>query len=343
VLVAAFPAAMRYAGPREALFHAIARKNYGITHIIVGRDHAGVGGYYPPFAAQQMFDTFGPDQIGVSPLRLDVTFYCRACDGMASVRTCPHDPSMRVELSGSRVRALLASGGDLPREFSRPEVAAILREHYQKVASEEPTASGFVASDVVKTVAKPGGAPAQAKGAIVWFTGLSGAGKSTLAGRVRERLIASGRSVEVLDGDEIRTHLSKGLGFSKADRDTNINRIAFVARLVAKQGSVAITAAISPYAGARDDARRQAQEAGVDFVEVFADASIDALTARDVEGLYKKALAGEIANFTGVSDPYERPVQPDLVVYTDKESVDESAARVLALLESRGIIRSTAR
>ena len=340
VLLAAFPAAMRYAGPREALFHAIVRKNYGITHLIVGRDHAGVGGYYPPFAAQQMFDTFGPDQIGVSPLRLDVTFFCRACDGMASARTCPHDPSMRVELSGSKVRALLASGGDLPREFSRPEVAAILREHYQKIAGDEPTASGFDAADVLETAQAPT-TPATPTGAIVWFTGLSGAGKSTLATRVRERLIADGRRVEVLDGDDVRTHLSKGLGFSKADRDTNISRIAFVARLVAKQGSVAITAAISPYAGARADAKRLAHDAGLEFVEIFADASIDALTARDVKGLYKKALAGEIKNFTGVSDPYERPERPDLVVYTDKESVDESAARVIALLESRGITRST--
>jgi len=170
------------------------------------------------------------------------------------------------------------------------------------------------------------------KGFVVWFTGLSGAGKSTLAERLRVELEALGRHVEVLDGDEVRTHLSKGLGFSKEDRDTNIRRIGYAARLVARSGGVAITAAISPYREVRDELR--AQTPG--FFEVYVRCSLEELTRRDVKGLYAKAIAGEIKNFTGVSDPYEAPPAPEITVDSERESVDESLARILDALERRG-------
>ena len=174
-------------------------------------------------------------------------------------------------------------------------------------------------------------------GAILWFTGLSGAGKSTLAQAVRDALARAWR-VEILDGDEIRTHLSKGLGFSKEDRDTNIRRIGLVARLLARNGVFAITAAISPYRDVRDEVRALAARDGVPFIEVFAEAEIEALAERDVKGLYRKALAGELANFTGVSDPYEPPVSPDVVVRSDRETIDESRDRILAVLAARGLL-----
>ena len=174
-------------------------------------------------------------------------------------------------------------------------------------------------------------------GFIVWFTGLSGAGKSTLA-RALEPILQVERPVEVLDGDEVRTYLSKGLGFSREDRDTNIRRIGYVARLLARNGTAAIAAAISPYAATRQEVRALAEQDGVPFVEVFASASIESLAARDVKGLYRKALAGEIANFTGVSDPYEAPASPDVLVRSDVETVAQSLARILARLRARGLV-----
>lgn len=177
-----------------------------------------------------------------------------------------------------------------------------------------------------------------AQGFTVWLTGLSGAGKSTIANRLEQELIARGRSVEILDGDIVRTHLSKGLGFSKEDRDTNILRIAFVCSLLTRHGAAVISAAISPYAEARAQARAQIGA----FVEVYVQCPIEELTRRDVKGLYEKALRGELANFTGVSDPYEAPVDPDVTVNTDTETLEESVAKILAVLESRGYIGQAA-
>ena len=171
-----------------------------------------------------------------------------------------------------------------------------------------------------------------ADGLTLWFTGLSGAGKSTVARLVEADLRARGRRVEVLDGDEVRENLSKGLGFSKEDRDTNVRRIAFVADLLSRNGVVAITAAISPYRAIREEARALH---GDRFVEIHVRASVDACAERDVKGLYARALRGEIPAFTRVSDPYEEPLAPDVVLDTETESPAESAARVLAHVEQR--------
>jgi len=176
------------------------------------------------------------------------------------------------------------------------------------------------------------------KGFTLWFTGMSGAGKSTLTNHLTAIFRSRGYKVEVLDGDEVRTHLSKGLTFSKEDRDINVDRIGFVARLLARNGVIAITAAISPYREGREAVRAAHAVDNAPFVEVHVDASIEALTDRDVKGLYKKALAGEIANFTGISDPYEAPEAPQVHVRTDREAIDESAAKVLAYLEANGLI-----
>jgi len=172
------------------------------------------------------------------------------------------------------------------------------------------------------------------EGFVVWFTGLPSAGKSTLARLLDRELLDRGWPVEVLDGDEVRLRLTKGLGFSREDRDENIRRIAFVARLLARHGVAAITAAISPYRAARDEAR---QEIGR-FVEIYVRCTLDTCVERDVKGLYRRALAGEIANFTGISDPYEEPLAPELTVETDRESAAQSVARILARLEALGYL-----
>src|SRR5204863_4285578 len=172
-------------------------------------------------------------------------------------------------------------------------------------------------------------------GFTIWFTGLSGAGKSTLARALEQALVERGRHVEVLDGDEVRENLSKGLGFSKEDRDTNIRRIAYVARLITRSGGVAITAAISPYREVRDELRGQTPG----FVEVFVRAPLDTLVERDTKGLYRKAIAGEIANFTGVSDPYEEPLHPEVTCDTSVESVEQSVTKVLDKLERLGYLQ----
>lgn len=174
-------------------------------------------------------------------------------------------------------------------------------------------------------------------GFILWLTGLSGAGKSTLAASLRERLEPL-LPVEVLDGDEVRTWLSKGLGFSREDRDENVRRIAHVARLLARHGVAVIAAVISPYQGSRAEARRLAGEAGLPFIEVHVRASLDVLIRRDVKGLYRRALAGELPHFTGISDPYEAPEAPEVCVETDAQPVEEGVERVLAALKGRGLL-----
>ena len=173
------------------------------------------------------------------------------------------------------------------------------------------------------------------QGFTLWFTGLSGAGKSTLSQAVGDELRRRGRTVERLDGDEVRQRLSRGLGFSKEDRDENIRRIGFVARLLSRSGAVAIAAAISPYRDVRDEIRR---EHDAPFVEVFVDCPIDTLVKRDPKGLYAKALRGDIPNFSGISDPYEPPVSAEITVRTDRETVDASRDAILRWLEKRGLI-----
>jgi len=176
------------------------------------------------------------------------------------------------------------------------------------------------------------------KGFTLWLTGLSGAGKTTLAGLLEQEMRARGLAVEGLDGDEIRTNLSKGLGFSKEDRDTNIRRIGYVCRLLSRNGVAAISAAISPYREVRDEVRRLIEADGAAFVEVFVKCPIEVLAERDVKGLYKKALAGELKGFTGVSDPYEEPLAPEVVIESNRETVEYSVTKILRELERRQLL-----
>jgi sulfate adenylyltransferase len=316
-LLSLLPLAMRMGGPREALWHAIIRRNFGANHFIVGRDHAGPGKdstgtpFYGPYDAQQLVMRHA-DEIGVRAVPFHEMVYLPDEDRYEEAEKA--DGARTLAISGTQVRNdYLAQGRPLPEWFTRPEVAAILAE--------------------VST-------PKHRQGVCVWLTGLSGAGKSTIAELLSVLLMERGRQSTLLDGDVVRTHLSKGLGFSKEDRDTNILRIGFVAAEIARHDGAVICAAISPYAATRNQVR--AMVGAERFIVVHVDASVEACEARDTKGLYAKARRGEIEGFTGVNDPYEPPVDADVVCHTDgAETPEESAAKVLDLLIQRGFVRAT--
>jgi sulfate adenylyltransferase len=317
VVLSLLPLAMRMAGPREVLLHAIIRRNYGCTHFIVGRDHAGPGNdstgkpFYPPYAAQEAMAKY-KDEIGMEMVDFKQMVYLPD-----EQRYAPIDEVAKgiktADISGTQVRDdYLAKGLPLPEWFSRPAVAAILNE------------------------TSP---PKFRQGMTIWFTGLSGSGKSTIAHALVERLAEFGRNVSQLDGDEIRTHLSKGLGFSKEDRDTNINRVGYVAGLVAQHGGTTLCAVISPYRGPRDNARKSSKG---NFVEIYCDTPIEDCEKRDVKGLYAKARAalaeGKGMGFTGVDDPYEAPLNPEVTIDTSKLNVKECADVIIEKLLELGYI-----
>ena len=306
------PLAMRMAGPREALWHAIIRRNYGATHFIVGRDHASPGAsstgqpFYGPYDAQQLVDEYS-EEIGVKMLPFRELVYVPAEDRYEVADEVAPDVET-WSISGSRVRSeFLDRGQQLPAWFTRPEVASVLARSYPSRAEQ-----GF----------------------CLWFTGLSGAGKSTIADALTEMLAERGRQVTVLDGDVVRTHLSKGLGFTKADRDTNILRIGFVASEIIRHGGAVICAAVSPYRAARNEVRNLIGHEN--FILAYVSTPLEICEQRDVKGLYEKARRGEIKGMTGIDDPYESPVDPDLVLETTNRTPEENASVIMDLLIEKG-------
>jgi len=315
VLLALLPLAMRLAGPREALWHALIRRNHGADHLIVGRDHASPGvdsrgePFYPPYAAQELVAR-NRDELGVAPVPFSELVYLPGEERYEEAANVPPGQPTRT-LSGTLVRDdYLRRGRRLPAWFTRPEVAEILEEAYP---------------------------PRHRQGFCLWLTGLSGAGKSTLAELLAALLEERGRRVTVLDGDVVRTHLSKGLGFSREDRDVNVRRIGFVAAEIARHGGAAVAAAISPYRAVRNEVRAMLG-AGA-FVEVHVATPLEVCELRDTKGLYARARAGEIPGFTGVDDPYEAPADPEITLDTTLETPEESAERLLRALVGLGFVR----
>ena len=315
VLLALLPLAMRMGGPREAVWHAIIRRNFGANHLIVGRDHAGPGvdsrgePFYGPYDAQELVEAHA-DELGVRALTFTELVYVPSEGRYEEVSELPPDVET-ASISGTQVREdYLNAGKPLPDWFTRPEVAEILGDTYP---------------------------PRHRQGVCIWFTGLSGSGKSTTADVLTSLLMEHGRQVTVLDGDVVRTNLSRGLGFSKEDRDTNILRIGYVASEIVRHGGIAICAAISPYIATRDAVRSMMGED--QFVEVFVDTPLEVCESRDAKGMYARARAGEITGFTGIDDPYEAPPDPELTLDTVAYEPAENAVRIIELLTEAGFLR----
>lgn len=313
-LLAVLPLAMRMAGPREALWHMIIRRNYGASHFLVGRDHASPGvdstgkPFYGATEAAELAEKYS-SEIGVNVLGFEEMVYDAQEDIYVERSEIPAGRSF-MSLSGTQVRDdYLAKGIELPSWFTRPEVASLLRSAFP---------------------------PRREQGFCIWFTGLSGAGKSTIADVLELMLLARGKRVTLLDGDVVRLNLSKGLGFSREDRDTNIRRIGFVAAEIVRHSGAAICAAISPYRDVRAEVRAMFPEFA--FVEVYVNTPFDVCEQRDTKGLYAQARRGEITGFTGLDDPYETPLAADIVIDTVNCNAADGAGSIIAELQKRGFL-----
>jgi sulfate adenylyltransferase len=311
--------AMRMAGPREAIWHGLIRKNHGCTHLIIGRDHAGPGtdsngdSFYGPYDAQKLFKEY-EDEMGIEMVDFKHMVYVQERAQYEPFEEIKDKDKITVlNISGTELRRRLNEGLDIPEWFSFPSVVKELR----------------------KTK------PARSKqGFTVLFTGFSGSGKSTIANALLIKLMEmGGRPVTLLDGDVVRKNLSSELGFSKEHRDLNIRRIGYVASEITKNGGIAICAPIAPYASTRDAIREDIEKFGA-FIEIHVATSIEECERRDRKGLYKLAREGKIKEFTGISDPYDVPQCPELSLETEDIDVDKCAHQVILKLESMGLIKA---
>jgi len=315
VKLSMLPLAMRLGGPREAIWHGLIRKNHGCTHFIVGRDHAGPGKdtdgkpFYGPYDAQELFKKH-EEEMGVTMVPFQMMVYLQNED-----RYIPSDevpPGAKVlDISGTELRQRLNEGRDIPAWFTYPEVVHELRRSYP---------------------------PRHKQGVTIFFTGLSGSGKSTIANALIIKFLEmGGRPVTLLDGDLVRKNLSSELGFSKEHRDINIRRIGYVASEITKNGGIAICAPIAPYEATRKAVRQMIEPFG-GFILVHASTSLEVCEQRDRKGLYAKARAGIVKEFTGISDPYEAPTDAEVVIDTAKLSPEEAAQTILLHLEREGFV-----
>jgi sulfate adenylyltransferase len=314
-LLSLLPLAMRMGGPREAVWHAIVRKNHGCTDLIVGRDHAGPGSdasgtpFYGPYDAQALLRAH-QEELGVGMVPFQMMVYVEDRDEYMPDDEVPERARV-LNISGTELRRRLAEGREIPAWFTYPEVVTELRRSYP---------------------------PRHRQGFTIFFTGLSGSGKSTIANVLMTKFLeAGGRPVTLLDGDIVRKHLSSELGFSKEHRDLNIRRIGYVASEITKNGGIAICAPIAPYQSVRREVREMIQPEG-GFILVHVATPIEVCESRDRKGLYAKARAGIIKEFTGISDPYENPTDADVIIDTTRLSAEEAAQQIILHLEREGYV-----
>lgn len=309
------PLAMRFGGPREALWHAIIRKNYGCTHFIVGRDHAGPGknvqgqDFYRHYAAQELVQHY-EEELNIKIIPFKEIVYVRSKAAYFHIDQV-HDKQDIINVSGTEFRKYLQDGSDIPEWFSYPDIIEELRKTY----------------------------PARIQqGFTVFITGLSGAGKSTLANALLVKLMEiGGRSVTLLDGDLVRQNLSHELGFSKIHRDLNVERIGYVASEITKHRGCAICALIAPYQNTRQKVRKMISAVG-GFIEIYVNTPLEVCEQRDRKGLYEKARFGLIPEFTAITDPYEPPETPDIVISTEKASVSHNINLIWDYIRKAGFV-----
>ena len=314
-LLSLIPLAMRMAGPREALWHALIRKNYGCTHLIVGRDHAGPGtdskgqSFYGPYEAQDLLKKY-ESEVGIKMVPFKLFVYVEEKNNFYEFDKIPNGLKGK-NISGTDLRNKLINGDDIPEWFTYPEIAKELRKVYPLKNKQ---------------------------GLTLFFTGLSGSGKSTIANALMAKLLEiDERSVTLLDGDIVRMHLSSELGFSKEHRDLNITRIGFVASEITKNGGTAICAPIAPYAKPRKSNRELISQKG-HYIEIYISTPLDTCEKRDTKGLYAKARAGIIQGFTGIDDPYEAPHKPEISIDTTNMSIEDSTNIIIDYLKEEGLI-----
>ena len=314
-MLSLLPLAMRMGGPREALWHAIIRKNYGCTHLIVGRDHAGPGvdsegnPFYGPYEAQELLSQYA-EEIGIQMVPFKLMVYVEERAEYMPIDEVPENLT-QLNISGTELRRRLDKGLDIPEWFSYPEVVEELRHAHP---------------------------PKDRRGFTVFFTGLSGSGKSTIANALVVKLLEHGRRrVTLLDGDIVRINLSSELGFSKEHRDLNVSRIGFVASEITKNGGIAICAPIAPYEQVRKSNREVIGKVG-SYIEVHVATPLEVCEERDVKGLYAKARQGIIKGFTGIDDPYEIPVEPEIFIDTSDITQEQAVQKVMHYLENEGFL-----
>ena len=316
VVLGILPLKMRYAGPREAIFHALIRKNFGCTHFIVGRDHAGVGDYYSPFAAQEIFDDFAKEEINITILKYPEVVYNSTKQKHTFIDQTPEKD--RASFSGTKLRQHIKNKVEPPSYIIRSEVYDLLANSHNSLV-DRPYKERV---------------HARQKGFVLWITGLSQSGKTTVAERVFKVLEERGIKSERLDGNVLRETLSQDLGFSKEDRDENIRRAGFVANLLANNGMAVVASFISPYQKERDQLRKRINN----FIEVYIDTPLEICEKRDTNKLYQKARKGEIKNFTGISDPYQAPKNPELHLSGKDNNIEQTINKTIKYLEDQGFI-----
>lgn len=319
VVLGVLPLKMRYAGPKEALFHALIRRNYGCTHFIVGRDHAGVGNYYDPYAAQEIFNNFDQEDLGIEIMRFEEVVWSQKRKKLDFINNCQSEEY--EQFSGTKIRNYIANQKQPPEHFLRKEVYQVLTEKTNVLVDE-------MYQEHQHKIYK------NHQGFVLWLTGLSQSGKSTIANRLFEVLEDKRINAEILDGDIVRESLTNDLGFSKEDRDENIKRVVFVAKLLSRNQVGTICSFISPYQAQRDLARMKTDN----FIEVFVNTPLEVCEKWDRKGFYQKARKGEIKNFTGISAPYEKPKNPDIELKPAEMGVDKCVTTLLSYLEEKKYI-----